>query len=108
MLFIMEGIDLALLIQIFKGFKSTLPRPTPQVLQIFLGAGRTSLARDTCVSKNLDMAHFRTPDQTEKQLNAHHVIFPMLPPFPTSGKCFRLISFSWHCWRFLSELLNID
>ena len=27
MLFIMEGIDLALLIQIFKGFKSTLPRP---------------------------------------------------------------------------------
>ena len=25
----MEGIDLALLIQIFKGFKSTLPRPAP-------------------------------------------------------------------------------
>ena len=37
MLFIMEGIDLALLIQIFKGFKLTLPRP--QVLPIFAGRG---------------------------------------------------------------------
>ena len=41
MLFIMEGIDLVLLIQIFKGFKSTLPRPAPQVLPI-RGAGRGS------------------------------------------------------------------
>ena len=33
----MEGIDFALLIQIFKGFKSTLPRPSPLVLPIFAG-----------------------------------------------------------------------
>ena len=41
MLFIMEGIDLALLIQIFKGFKSTLPRPASQDLPIFAGWGKT-------------------------------------------------------------------
>ena len=44
MLFIMEGIDLALLIQIFKGFKSTLPRPGPQDLPIFVGRGGARLA----------------------------------------------------------------
>ena len=38
MLFIMEGIDLALLIQIFKGFKSTLPRPAG--FANFRGTGR--------------------------------------------------------------------
>ena len=41
MLFIMEGIDLALLIQIFKGFKSTLSRPTG--FAIFRGAGQDLL-----------------------------------------------------------------
>ena len=44
----MEGIDLAgvveLLIQIFKGFKSTLPRPAPQDLPIFAGRGGARLA----------------------------------------------------------------
>ena len=39
MLFIIEGIDLTLLINIFKGFNSTLPRPTPQVFPIFAGRG---------------------------------------------------------------------
>ena len=37
----MEGIDLALLIQIFKGFKSTLPRPAG--FANFRGAGQDLL-----------------------------------------------------------------
>ena len=49
MLFIIEGIALALLIQIFKGFNSTLPRPAGfsnfcgRGSPFFHGAGRTSL-----------------------------------------------------------------
>ena len=78
----MERIDLALLIQIFKGLKSTLPRPAPprrfcqssrggpgqdllfagQGSPFFRGAGRTSLPGWQCNSQSSD------PGQSERKL----------------------------------------
>ena len=57
----MERIDLALLIQIFKGFKSTLPRPAPQDLPIFAERGKTCFFRGAGQPFPLGGAHI--PDQ---------------------------------------------
>ena len=62
MLFIMERIDLALLIQIFKGFKSALPRPAPQVLPILAGRAGTGQDLDMVDTNMVDTDMVDTVD----------------------------------------------
>ena len=62
----MEGISLALLIQIFKGFKSTLPRPAPQA-----GRGKTCFLRGRAALFSRGGTHIPDLEQSCLYINFH-------------------------------------